>query len=280
MQSSKLKNIAILILIITNVCLLLFSGQRDYQADHLQGKALKDAVELVTKNGLLVSEDQIPDTSQLLPQTAPRTPEMEARLAGQLLGTDIREEATGAEVYRYSNSHGFLQFHNNGAFFGEFPSGVFLIGDNPEGNCRSVLSQLELEVELLSEEDHTYTYRQIWNGVPLYSQQITMETDDTSILTLNARQQLVVEGTPDPGRETISSATALITFYNGVNGLGDVCSRVDEVTPGYVGTVSLNGPMVLTPVWYIATDTGSYQLDLVTGDLTRSIPEGSVLPEG
>ena len=28
------------------------------------------------------------------------------------------------------------------------------------------------------------------------------------------------------------------------------------------------------PVWHITTDTGSYQLDALTGELTRSTPTG------
>jgi hypothetical protein len=48
-----------------------------------------------------------------------------------------------------------------------------------------------------------------------------------------------------------------------------VCSRVDNLVQGYVCSTPLSGPMTLTPVWQIVTDTGSYQLNLVTGGLTR-----------
>ena len=61
----------------------------------------------------------------------------------------------------------------------------------------------------------------------------------------------------------------VIDFINGVSALGDVCSRIDAVEEGYVAAVSLSGPTALTPVWRITTDTGAYQLDTVTGAVTR-----------
>ena len=50
--------------------------------------------------------------------------------------------------------------------------------------------------------------------------------------------------------------------------LGDVCSRIESITPGYV-TSAGTGPSALTPVWYIATDTRNYRLDTLTGELSR-----------
>ena len=78
-------------------------------------------------------------------------------------------------------------------------------------------------------------------------------------------------GTPaaDAGRMSIDRATALIFFYNGLSRMGDVCSRIDHIEPGYISATSLNRVMTLTPVWRVTTDTGTYQLDLVGGDLER-----------
>jgi hypothetical protein len=48
-----------------------------------------------------------------------------------------------------------------------------------------------------------------------------------------------------------------------------VCSSIDRIDPGYVSAATLSGPITLTPVWRITTDTGAYQLDMITGALTR-----------
>ena len=68
----------------------------------------------------------------------------------------------------------------------------------------------------------------------------------------------------------LTPASALVRFSTGLNALGDVCSQIDSIVPGYTCSVSLTEGMVLTPVWYITTDTGGYQLDLVTGSLGRA----------
>ena len=51
--------------------------------------------------------------------------------------------------------------------------------------------------------------------------------------------------------------------------MGDVCSRGDAIIPGDLTASSLNKVMTLTPVWQVKTDTGAYQLDLVSGKLER-----------
>ena len=73
----------------------------------------------------------------------------------------------------------------------------------------------------------------------------------------------------DSGRSTLSVATVVIDFINGVSALGDVCNLIDSIEPGYITAVSLSGPTVLTPVWRVTTDTGAYQIDTVTGGVTR-----------
>ena len=56
--------------------------------------------------------------------------------------------------------------------------------------------------------------------------------------------------------------------------VGDVCSRIESITPGYV-TSAGTGPSALTPVWYIATDTRNYRLDTLTGELSRAEESGA-----
>ena len=55
-----------------------------------------------------------------------------------------------------------------------------------------------------------------------------------------------------------------------MNALGDVCSSIDDIQPGYLSSATLTDGMILTPVWYITTDTGGYCLDLVSGSLSRA----------
>ena len=73
----------------------------------------------------------------------------------------------------------------------------------------------------------------------------------------------------DAARQAITPASALIQLLHGINELGDVCSRIDGIQPGYAARSALTGVTQLTPVWQVNTDTVVYQLDLVSGAVTR-----------
>ena len=89
------------------------------------------------------------------------------------------------------------------------------------------------------------------------------------LTALENGHRLVGQPREDPSRRTISVSTALVSFLNGVSALGDVCSRMDAIQPGYAVTPALSGSMTLTPVWRVTTDTGAYKLDTVTGQVAR-----------
>ncbi len=274
METSRLKNIVLLILVFTNLFLLFFAVQRQYQETNLQGRAMEDAIRVLAAKGIAVERSEVPDASALLPLTTTRDPEQEKALAEQLLGEGMETRTTQAEVSRYSSDRGTVQFHSNGAFYGEFTGEIFPAG-NPQEDGLAMLEELGIQAEFLAREGDVYLFRQLWQEVPLFSQQLSLTGEGGSFVALTARQQLPGEPLPDPTRKTISTTTALMQFLNGITTLGDVCSRVDRVQPGYVGTASLSGPMVLTPVWSVTTDTGAYQLDLVTGELTRTSLNGA-----
>lgn len=271
MEWPKLKNIILIILVLTNLFLLGFVVQRELQDSSLQRKTLENAIQFLANKGVEVAEGQVPDRITLLPQTVERDLEREGVLAVQLLGGSVRVEAPGGGVYRYYNENGTLQFHNDGVFSGEFLPGTLPVGEDWEAGCLALLAKLDFEGELLETDGTRLTFRQLWAGQPLFNQQVTLELQDGCLVAMTAGRRLMGEPVEDTARQTITVATALIDFLNGVNALGDVCSRIDGIETGYVSAASLTGPMTLTPVWRVSTDTGAYQLDMVTGVLSRVI---------
>ena len=146
------------------------------------------------------------------------------------------------------------------------------MGENPGAAALELMKILEFDGEILDypgESALAVYLRQVWEGVHLFNQQAVILWDDTGITEITSARRLYGEPEEDPGRQTITLATALIDFYNGLNRLGDVCSRVDGIEPGYLSVTSLSRQMELTPVWRITTDTGAYQLDLVSGEVER-----------
>ena len=178
-------------------------------------------------------------------------------------------EALGGEVYRYSNWNGSVQFHSYGAFSAQLEPDAFPAGDDPEGAALAVLAALGFQGELLEKRGESLTFRQTWEGIPLFNQEVTVSCSGDSLSALENGHRLVGEPVEDPSRQAVTVSTALVNFLNGVSALGDVCSRIDQIQPGYWVTSALSGGMALTPMWRVTTDTGAYQMDMVTGQVTR-----------
>lgn len=273
METPKLKNIVLLILALTNLFLLIFVVRQEGQERAQQKKARLEAIHFLENKGIQVEESRVPGQMTLAPQTVERDQEREQALAAQLLGGEVQAQDRGAGVCRYYNEQGSIQFHSDGSFSAQFSRGLFPLEKAAEQECQSLLSKLDFEGEVLESGTEAgkdrLTFRQLWEGRPVFTQQVTLEMEGGCITAMDAGRRLVGQPVPDQSRSTVTVATALVEFLNGLNSLGDVCSRVDDITQGYAAGTSLSGPMTLTPVWRIGTDTGSYQLDLVTGSLIR-----------
>jgi len=269
MPWSKLKNIILVILAATNLCLLFLVGGQEVQDSRLRSRAREDAIQLLRSRGVQVSEDIIPQTMTLRPQTVQRDLEGEERAAAALLGTPVTAESRGGEVYRYYNEKGVVQFLSDSAFSARLDPAAFPLGSDRRRSCLELMARMGLKGNMIEEGAERMTFRQTWEGSPLFTQQVTLVCQEGGLASITAGRQLVGRPLEDPTRSTITVATALIEFVNGVNALGDVCNRIDAIEEGYVVAVSLSGPSALTPVWRVTTDTGAYQLDTVTGGVTR-----------
>lgn len=272
MEWRKLKNIILLILLGLNLALAVLIVGPSLSGYYHERQADREAAAFLEQKGIRFDSAALPDPADLMPQSVARDREEEGRLARKLLGEDAVQEARGGEVYRYTSALGVVQFHSDGSFWAQLTQGAFPAGEDPAQAARELLSRLEFSGESISLDDageNSLTVRQMWDGTHLFNQQATVLWNDTHLMEITAGRRLYGTPVPDESRQTVTLATALIDFYNGLNRLGDVCSRVDEIIPGYLSATSLKRQMELTPVWRITTDTGAYQLDLVSGSLER-----------
>lgn len=267
MQWSKLKNIVLLILILTNLCLLAFVLRQEAQSRAGERQTLSSTLAFLARKGVHVQANQLPDPKSLAPLTAQRDLESEYAAAAALLRGEVQMQDRGGEVYRCVNANGSVQFHSDGSFSAELNPGVLPVGDDPEGAILLALRDMGYDAALLCSTEDTMVFQQRWKGAPLFNQQVTARYGPSGVSALSSGRRLVGQPEPDFSRSTLDTSTALIDFFNGLAELGRVCSQVDSIQAGYTGTVSLLGPMQLTPVWQVTTDTGVYQLDLVTGEV-------------
>lgn len=269
MPWSKMKNIILVILAVTNLALLVLVGGQAIQGSRLLSRAREDAIQFLRNRGVEVNESIIPQSMELRPQSVERDLAGEERAAAALLGGPVTAESRGGEVYRYFNAKGSVQFHSDGTFSAQLEKGAFPLGSDRAAGCLELMERMGAQGTILEEEGDELVFRQTWKGTPLFSQQVTLVCQENSLTAMTSGRQLVGSPQEDPARETVTVATALISFFNGVSALGDVCNRIDAIEPGYVAAASLSGPVLLTPVWRVTTDTGAYQLDTVTGGVSR-----------
>ena len=270
MQWSKLKNIILLILVITNLFLFYFVARDVLERYRFERDARTNAISFLAEKGIRVTEEQVPQRIELRPQTVERDLSGENALASALLGEGVRVEHKGSEIYRCQNSSGWIQFHNDGSFSAQFEPGMFPVGAERKTNGAEWLRRIKFEGEVLNETEDTLTVRQLWEGSPLFGQQVTLVFEGDSMIAMTGGRRLM--GTPkaDSTQTPVTAATALIDVFRGLNELGDVCSEIRSIREGYAAAASLSGSMTLTPVWHITTDTGTYQLNTLTGALSRA----------
>ncbi len=102
--------------------------------------------------------------------------------------------------------------------------------------------------------------------IPWESVFLDTKADPTQLLMEDSQ---LPQGTPS-SLEILSARqpeTLVVDFARGLSDLGETCSRIDAIAEGYVNTGE-GSRVILTPVWRIATDAGSYQLNCATGEVT------------
>lgn len=269
MEWPKLKNIILILLIFTNVCLLVLLGGPAWQEQQFRQQTRAGAIQFLNQKGISVSEWVVPERVEPTLQVARRSVQQEQLKAQAVLGQNVRQEIRGGEVYRYESGKGVIQFHSDGTFSMQMQPEAFPIGEEPQQAALALLEKLGMDVEILERSEYSLTARLVWQGDAVLNREFSVEWNEVGLTRIANGSRLVGTPTQVERSETITVATALITFLNGLDELGDVCSGIREITQGYTSSALLSGPMELIPVWHIATDAGVYQLDMMSGQLSR-----------
>lgn len=274
MEWSKMKNIILLILLYTNIALLALVLGESYADRRAEAQTRADAITFLQQEGVRLEEDAVPRSTELSPLKAERDRTNESALAAALLGEAVVMQDRGGGVYLYSSAVGRIQFHSDGSFQATLEPDAFpLNGQTEQEHAQKIMSKLDFHAQVMEKQVGTQgcvlKLRQLWQGTPVFNLQASLHYNDRGLESVTGARRLF--GAPEQQQaQLLSAASALVHFSTGLNALGDVCSQVDSIVPGYSASVSLTEGMILTPVWYITTDTGGYQLDLVTGDLSRA----------
>ena len=274
MEWSKLKNIIILILLTANLFLLVMVVVQERGSAQYQEKTITDMISVLERNGIRLDRANVPEELELTALTVERDRESETALAAALLG-ECSVSDLGSGRYAYESDLGWAEFRSNGNFSFTFFDGAWpaAASGGEEAHALSTMEKVGFTGVSVSREkiggQVLLTLRQTWQDLPVLSCQITLEYVDGCLQSISGQRLM---GTPQPSSEKsefLTVPTALLRFLNGITDLGDICSEITAMTPGYRLTVSADATRLI-PVWYVTTDTGAYSLNALTGALERA----------
>lgn len=269
MEGTKIKNIVIMILLLLNGFLLVLAGGRWAQDDRSHDTARGDAIAILREAGIVLEDDIVPAELSLPELQAQRDLTREREQAARLLGSSVTVQARGGDVYRYESELGWLQIHSTGEFLAEFAPGAFPVGEDAARRGMELLAALEFESVVLEQSDGSVVLGQTVNGVRVLDCQAELRFRDGAVAAIEAGRRVSGQPYGSGEQSPVSEATVLMRLYNGLNELGDIYNRIDSMEPAYTMNVTLSGPAQLIPVWYVKTDTGAYQMDVQTGQVSR-----------
>lgn len=277
MPVSKLKNLAILILLMANVLLILVVVPTSAAARREQ-TALRDSLQaLYAQQSITLEPDAVPDTVTLYMLELKEDSQANRQAASVLLGSQLLVQDDSTRYLSvYQSDLGDCSISYNGAFRAH-------LENQPESSdlskaARKTLQFMGFTCAELSQPQrlragvYTVTATQAVLGVPVFSGVLTLTYSNSRLTSL--------EGTFFTGMESlarvssqacISAADALVAFLSARYDLGWVGSAVTAMEQGYIRSETAAAAVVrLTPVWRLTTDTGVFLVNGITGEITTA----------
>lgn len=268
MPVSKLKNLVILILLLANAALLCLLVPRQL-AQHRQQQDLNTSLTtLCAAQNVVLNADTIPDTIALyaLELTDRGAAEMQALTA--LLGEAPVIADTQIEAAAVSRTGKW----DNGVITLELQGGKE-VGDF-RANAKKVLKKMNFELHTMDETVrlspgiYTITAYQSVLGVPVFSDGLTLTYANSALTKLEGDFYLGTLMRTDD-KACCTAAEAVVAFLGARVDLGWVGSAITGLEQGYLHIDTAGASMRLIPVWSLTTDTGSFQINGLTGAVTE-----------
>lgn len=277
MPVSKLKNLAILILLLANLALLSLvvptrlarSQQSQLLRQELQALCSQQQVEL--------SDGAIADTVTLYTLELGEDSQADLQAATALLGAQVLVQDDSTRYFStYRSSLGTCAIGRSGSFQAQLTGQSSC--DDLQSHAEATLAAMGFAIDrhgnpmLRSDGSTTISAIQSVLGVPVFTQGLTL-TYENQCLT-------AVDGVFFTGAGTVtrvdtqacmSAADALVQFLSARYELGWVGSTVISMEQGYRQADTASAAVVhLTPVWHLQTYTGSFYIDGISGSVSAA----------
>lgn len=277
MPVSKLKNLAILILLMANILLILVVVPTSAAARREQ-TALRDSLQaLYEQQNITLDPDAVPNTVSLYMLELKEDSQANRRAASVLLGGQLLAQDDSTRYLSvYQSDLGECSISYNGAFYAQLEG-------QPESSdlskaARKTLQAMGFTCAGLSQPQrlragvYTVTATQSVLGVPVFSGVLTLTYANSRLTGLEGNFFTGTEALARVSDQAcISAADALVAFLSARYDLGWVGSAVTAMEQGYVRSETAAAAVVrLTPVWRMTTDTGVFLVNGITGEITAA----------
>lgn len=265
MSTGKLKNLIILILLLTCGFLLVLVLPARMEMHRRSEETTRRLRELMAEADVTL-ECALPEAKDLRAAELAGSGTIYADVVKALLGDKVLSSQTAYRT-EYTADGGTLLLRTNG--FTAALQGREAAPD-PRAETETLLAGFGITHYTLRREDGEdalcfFAAPQLY-GVPLLSSELCFVYRDgvlTEVSGLPLREACV---TPTGQKRCCSAQDALVAFWGKRLSLGWVGSRVESIEQGYLP----EDPGTLRPVWKIGTDTGAYYVDGLTRAVIRA----------
>ena len=270
MDSVKVKNFIILVLLIVNAILLSVFVSDAVREGARSGAAVDGAVALLAENGIQVSEDVDLGERSLPLMTITRDAAREAQMAGAVLG-DASITDAGGNILLYFGSRGEASFRGTGGLEMNIHSGEYVSRDVLD-LARSFAADMGLETVEdpvgwnmdSSTLQGTLELCCSYEGVPVENCVLSFTFAGGDLLGVYGTRVLD-SAEPAQSESSVDVPTVLMRFLQLVLDGGHVCSSLESLELCYNMRANAAGEGQLIPIWRIETDTGSFFINALTG---------------
>lgn len=277
MPVSKLKNLAILILILANLMLILLVAPNRRAAQQQEESLRESLCALYAKEGIELLPEAVADTVSLYLLELRENPDADLRAATALLGQQLTAQDDSTRyLSSYQSELGTCSISRSGSFQAQL-TGQREWGDVLKAS-KKMLRNMGFSWEALEAPERVragvYEVHAVQSvlGVPVLSGGLTMTYANGCLTELDG---MFFTGagalTRVSDRACLSAGDALVAFLSARYEIGWVGSAVHAMEQGYVRAETAAAASVrLSPAWLLETDAGSFLVNGMTGEVTAA----------
>ena len=242
METSRLKNIIILILALTNLCLLGLLTMRFTTGYAARDEARQQMVQLFAAEGVSLDGDLIPSTDP---------PAGSASDGGG--GVSTYQNRNGSAVFRSDGTFDVVMEHSS---------------ETADALCRAFCRAFHYEglTFTLEGTDGSAAAVQSFDGAPVVNCSVTFSISEGSVVSVSGTH-LPQEGQASGSGNALSALAALNEVLSTIRS-GAVVTAVTDLYLCYELQSTTATPMALVPAWCVVTDTAYYYVNCFTGEVS------------